>query len=321
MSVFNLFVVSIFWSVLVDVFHNDEAKRLFGIIAAGGTAGALAGPALTALLAGSVPPAVLTVVAAALLEAAVWCVLMLTMGNRDVESSNRPAGRDLRIGGNAFAGLAALVRSRYVFGIVLYMLLFTTTSTFLYLEQARIVSARFPDTATRAQFFAVIDFTVSCLTLLSQTALTAWAIRSFRVPAVLAFLPAVTAVAFAAIAALPSLAVLTGMQTLRRAVDYAFARPAHEVLFTVVDRESKYKAKSAVETFVFRGGDAASSWAYAGLAALGLSFPSIAVLVLPFIAAWVGLALWLGRRQDFMAASVNANGRISGEADSERPPA
>jgi AAA family ATP:ADP antiporter len=181
---------------------------------------------------------------------------------------------------------------------VLYMLLFTTTSTFLYLEQARIGAAKFSDTGARAQFFAVIDFAVSCLTLFLQVALTAKVIRRFGVPIVLALLPLVTAAAFAAVALLPALVVLTVMQAFRRAVDYAFARPGHEVLFTVVDRESKYKAKSAIETFVFRGGDAASSWIYSGLAALGLSFPGVALVTLPFVGAWIGLAIWLGRSQD-----------------------
>jgi ATP:ADP antiporter, AAA family len=298
MSVFNLFVVSIFWSVLVDVFRNDQAKRLFGFIAAGGTVGALVGPGLTAYLAGTMAPAALTVIAAGLLEAAVRCVLSLTNDAHEGRAAGRHALGEMRIGGNAFAGLGLLVRSRYLFGIVLYMLLFTTTSTFLYLEQARIVAAKFSDTGARTQFFAVIDFAVSCLTLFLQVALTARVIRRFGVPIVLALLPLLTAVALAAIAILPTLVVLTFMQAFRRAVDYAFARPGHEVLFTVVDRESKYKAKSAIETFVFRGGDAASSWIYSGLAALGLSFPGVALVTLPFVGAWIGLAIWLGRSQD-----------------------
>src|SRR5262249_35816038 len=250
MSVFNLFVVSIFWSVLVDVFRSEQGRRLFGFIAAGGTAGALAGPALAALLVGPFGPGGLTLVSAALLEGGVQCVRALTNLPGAQHSAEHPGHE--KVGGNAFAGLTLLLRSPYLFGIVLYMLLLTTTATFLYLEQARIVAENFPDTASRTRFFAGIDLAVNALTLLIQLTLTAAAIRRFGIPAVLSLLPLASAVALGALALVPAPAMLAALQATRRASDYALARPAREVLFTVVDREAKYKAKSAIETFIYR---------------------------------------------------------------------
>lgn len=314
MSVFNLFVVAIFWSVLADCFRNEQGRRLFGFIAAGGTAGALVGPALAGSLVTALGPVTLTFVAAALLEAAVQCFRRLVASSSsdpsaplasakdaDEQPWRIPTYRDTRIGGGILAGLSLLVRSRYLFGIVLYMLFYTMTSTFLYFEQARIVAERLPDTASRTQVFAAIDFVVSGLTLVLQVLVTGRFMRRFGVAAALIFLPAVTAVAFVSLAAWPALSVLIAAQGIRRAVDYAIARPGREVLFTVVDREAKYKAKNAIETFIYRGGDAASGWAFTGLAAAGLGLAGFAVLSLPLAALWAALAFWLGRRQDQLA--------------------
>jgi AAA family ATP:ADP antiporter len=303
LSVFNLFVVSVFWSVLVDVFRNEQGRRLFGFIAAGGTLGSLVGPALTAVLVERFGPAALALVAAALLEAAVRCVRVLAASvpreGRDAERA--AAAAQERVGGGAWAGLLLIVRQPYLAGIAVYMLLYTMTSTLLYVEQGRIVATAFADTAARARFFATIDIAVGALTLLSQLILTAPVIQRLGVAFVLATLPLVSAVAFVAVAIWPTLAVLTIAQSVRRAVEFAFAKPGREILFTVVDRESKYKAKNAIDTFVYRGGDAASGWVSAGLVAMGLSFTGIAGIMLPFVAGWLALSLWLGGRQDTAA--------------------
>ncbi len=154
------------------------------------------------------------------------------------------------------------------------------------------------------------------MTLLLQITLTGGIIRWFGVPFALALLPIVTGGAFAAIALWPTLALLAMLQAVRRAVDFAFARPGREILFTVVGRESKYKAKNAIETFVYRGGDAASSWLSAALVALGLGFSGIAMVTLPFVALWLALSVWLGRRQDEQAAQNK--GAMPFEIEAER---
>ena len=299
-SVYNLFVVSIFWSVLADHFSSAQGRRLFGFIAAGGTAGALAGPALAALLAASAGVAWLAVLAALLLELALQCCRRL---QREAPGGDRAVNRAQALGGGVLAGVRLVLHERYLLGIVAYQLLHSFASTFLYMEQGRIVAASLADTAARTQLFATADLAVSCLSLLLQVAVTGNMLRRFGVVAGLALLPIAGMAAFAAIALWPTLLVLVAAQGARRAVDYALARPAREVLFTVVSREAKYKAKSVIETVVYRGGDAASGWLAALAASVGIGFGGIALLWLAPAAGWVALSAWLARRQQAMAAA------------------
>lgn len=295
-SVYNLFVVSIFWSVLADSFSPEQGRRLFGVVAAGGTAGTLAGPALAAALAPLVGAAGMTLIAAALLEAAVAAYARL-IGHRG--GGEHPAAR--AVGGGIWGGLAAIARSPYLAAIVAYMLLHTAAATLIYFEQARIVGASWSDTGLRTRFFAIVDLAVACLTLALQTLVTGRLIGRIGVGGALALLPAAALGAFAALALDPRPLILGAVQVIRRSVDYALSRPAREVLYTVVDREAKYKAKSVVETVVYRGGDAASGWLAAlvagaggGAVAAGAALPAL---------GWAALSLWLGRRQ---AARANA---------------
>lgn len=303
-SVFNLFVISIFWSVLADCFSNAQGRRLFGFIAAGGTAGTFVGPALAATLVTALGPVALTLGAALLLEAALQCFHRLYPrdGQRlahDGAAGAATATGDARpIGGSVLAGLALIARSPYLLGLCGYLLLHTAASTFLYFEQGRIVAGAFADTASRTRFFALVDLGVSTLTLLLQLFVTGRLMKRFGVGTALVLLPIASALAFAAVALSPSVLVLAGAQALRRAFDYAIARPAREVLFTVIGREAKYKAKNAIETVVYRGGDAVSGWISAGLGALGVGFAGLAALAIPLAAVWAVLSLWLARQQE-----------------------
>lgn len=298
-SVFNLFVVSVFWSVMADHFSSEQGKRLFGFIAAGGTAGSLLGPALTALLAGRYGIALLSVMAAALLEAAVQCFarLQAASGHGNAHRRNDTAQR---LGGGIFGGIGLILKDPYLLGIVLYLLLHSLASTLLYFEQGRIVAAGFADTAARAQFFALVDLGVAVLALLLQLFVSARLIRHAGIAVALMLLPLAALAACAALAVWPGVAMLAAVQVLRRAVDYAITRPAREALFTVVSREAKYKAKNVIDTVVYRGGDALSGWMFAGLAAAGLGFAGITAIFAPLTAVWAGLSLWLacgqGRR-------------------------
>ena len=299
-SVYNLFVVSIFWSVLADHFSSAQGRRLFGFIAAGGTAGALAGPALAALLARSAGVAWLAVLAALLLELALRCCRRL---QREAPGGRGAVSREQALGGGILAGMRLVLRERYLLGIVAYMLLHSFASTFLYMEQGRIVAASLADTAARTQLFATADLAVSCLSLLLQMAVTGHVLRRFGVVAGLALLPIAGMAAFAAIALWPTLLVVMAAQAGRRAVDYALARPAREVLFTVVSREAKYKAKNVIETVVYRGGDAVSGWLAALAAPVGIGLGGIALLWLAPAAGWVALSAWLARRHQAMAVT------------------
>ena len=293
LSVFNLFVVSVFWAFMADNWNTARAKRLFGFIAVGGTLGAIVGAGVTALLAAAAGPTNLLLVSVVLLEAAVQCA-------RRLRGSDAPAGAAPDrgpIGGSVFAGIAHVVRSPYLLGICAYMLLYTVAATVLYFQQAEIAASQFDDRAARTQFFASIDLAVNALTVVVQVFLTARVIAWFGVGATLAFLPALFVVGFIGLGTWPTVAVLVAFQVLRRAGNFALARPARETLYTVVSREDKYKAKNLIDTFVYRAGDQVGAWGYAALTATGLGLAGIAFAAAPLAALWVAVAVWLGRAQ------------------------
>ena len=293
LSVFNLFVVSVFWAFMADNWNTARAKRLFGFIAVGGTLGAIVGAGVTALLAAAAGPTNLLLVSVVLLEAAVQCA-------RRFRGSDAPAAAALDqgpIGGGVFAGIAHVARSPYLLGICAYMLLYTVAATVLYFQQAEIAASQFDDRIARTQFFAGIDLAVNVLTVVVQVFLTARVIAWFGVGATLAFLPALFVVGFIGLGTWPTVAVLVAFQVLRRAGNFALARPARETLYTVVSREDKYKAKNLIDTFVYRAGDQVGAWGYAALTATGLGLAGIAFAAAPLAALWVAVAVWLGRAQ------------------------
>lgn len=305
-SIYNLFIVSIFWSVLVDRFSSEQGRRLFGFIAAGGTLGTFIGPLLAATMATRLGPVALTVAAALLLEVAVRCYRALL--SRTQSQSGSRLIEDRRMGGSMLAGITLITRSPYLLGLVLFMLLHTSAATLLYFEQGRIVAGSYADLASRTQFFAVVDLIVSALTLIFQLLLTAPLIRLVGVGGALVALPLATIVAFSAMALAPVPATVALAQGLRRAVEFAIVRPAREVLWTVVSREEKYKAKNVIETLVYRGGDAASGWLSVGLTALGAGFGLVALVIVPFAGLWGWLCLWLARHQEKQVESKKVEG-------------
>jgi AAA family ATP:ADP antiporter len=307
-SIYNLFIVSIFWSVLVDRFSSEQGRRLFGFIAAGGTLGTFIGPLLAATMATHLGPVALTVAAAVLLESAVRCYRALL--SRTASQSGSRWLDERRMGGSMLAGVTLILRSRYLMGLVLFMLLHTSAATLLYFEQGRIVAGSYADVSSRTQFFAVVDLIVSALTLIFQLLLTAPLLRLIGIGGALIALPLATIVAFSAMALAPVPATVALAQGLRRAVEFAIVRPAREVLWTVVSREEKYKAKNVIETLVYRGGDAASGWLSAGLTALGAGFGLVAMVIVPFAGLWGWLCLWLARRQEQRATMNEQSGGI-----------
>jgi AAA family ATP:ADP antiporter len=295
-SVFNLFVISVFWSFMVDLFESGQGKRLFGLIAAGGTAGAITGPLLTALLVAPVGPVNLLPLSALLLTGTVLCIVQLgRWADRELVAASPQSNEPL--GGSILAGLTLIVRSPYLLGIALFMLLFTTLATFVYFEQANIVAQSFTDSAGRTRFFALLDLAVNALTVLTQLLVTSRLLTRLGTAGSLALLPVLSGLGFMLLALTPVLAVLAGFQVLRRAGEYAITRPARELLYTVVDRETKYKAKNALDTVVYRGGDALAGWLFTGLKALGAGLTLIAVIAVPLALVWAVVAYWLGHRQ------------------------
>lgn len=295
LSVFNLFVVSVFWALMVDVFDSGQGKRLFGFLAAGATLGAIAGSAITASLVREVGATTLFFASIVLLEVAVFAVGRLSINPRQ--------GEDAPIGGGVLAGISHTFRSPYLLNVCLFLLLFTVTSTFLYFQQATIARDYFTDRASRTAFFAQVDLLVNVLTLCVQLFFTARILRRFGVALTLGILPLFTMLGFAALAVAPVIAALVAFQVLRRAANFALARPTRELLYTVLPREDKYKAKSFIDTVVYRAGDQVGSWSYLLLSAMGLGIAGVALVAVPLSALWLANSLWLGRRQSKMAAA------------------
>jgi len=295
-SAFNLFVISMFWQLNVDVFSPEQGKRLFGLIAAGATLGAIVGSAVTASLARHVPPMVLLLGAAALLEVAVFSAGRLSRLAQAVAGA-----AEAPIGGGVLAGVTHVVRSPYLLNVGVFLLLFSITSTFLYFQQAAIVGAAFRDRAAQTAFFATIDLLVNVLTLVVQLFLTARIVVLLGVALTLGVLPALTIVGFGALALLPTVMAVAAFQVVRRAADYAVARPARELLYTVASREDRYKAKSLIDTVVYRTGDQVGAWSATLLRAVGLGAPQVSFAAIPLAALWLVNALWLGRRQERLA--------------------
>jgi ATP:ADP antiporter, AAA family len=308
-SVYNLFVVSVFWSFMADLYTNEQAKRLFGFVSAGGTAGALTGPVLAAALARPLGAAPLLLVAAGFLGVAMLCIRQLIASADDRPgAAAQPSAAARPLGGGILEAIPLVLRSPYLLGIALFMLLFTTASTVLYFQQAQIVRDAFATAGERTSVFAAVDFAVNALTLTLQVFLTGRVVRALGIAWTLALVPVLLGAGFLALGLSPFLPVIVAVQVLRRAGDYAITRPAREMLYVVLRRDEKYKAKNFNDTVVYRGGDAVSAWAYAGLRAMGLTLGAIAFVSVPVAALWAWLAYRLGRRQEALAAAAEEEG-------------
>ncbi|HTO13832.1 MAG TPA: MFS transporter [Candidatus Binatia bacterium] len=311
-SAYNLFVVSVFWQLNVDVFSPAQGKRLFGLIAAGATLGAIVGSSVTASLARHVPPMVLLLGAALLLEVAVFCASRLSLRSAALGARPGAEAAEAPIGGGVLAGISHVLRSPYLFNVGIFLLLFSITSTFLYFQQAAIVAGAFKDRAAQTEFFARVDLLVNLLTLTVQLFLTARIVVWLGVALTLGVLPALTIAGFGALALLPTVMAVAAFQVVRRAADYAVARPARELLYTVASREDRYKAKSLIDTVVYRTGDQVGAWSVTLLRALGLGASQVSFAAIPLAALWLVNALWLGRRQERLAAQEAGVAREAG---------
>jgi AAA family ATP:ADP antiporter len=306
LSIYNLFVISIFWQVNVDLFSPEQGKRLFGFIAAGATLGAIVGSATTASLAKAVPATALLVGAAVLLEVAVFAVGRLARLSPALHHRPSEPREERPIGGGVLNGIIHALRNPYLLNISGFILLFSLTSTFLYFQQLGIVSKALSDRGAQTAFFATIDLAVNCLTLGLQLFVTGRIIVLLGVALALALLPALTILGFGALAAMPSLTTIAMVQSIRRAGDYAIARPTREVLYTVLPREDRYKTKSFIDTFIYRFGDQLGAWSTAALRSFGEDAAIVAMVAVPVATLWLANALWLGRREAVLARAEAA---------------
>ncbi len=287
-SIFNLFAVSIFWSFQADVFSSAQGKRLFGFIAAGGTLGAVLGSLITAELSSLIGTANLLLIPLVLLEAALFCARRLELH----AASKRPDSDRSGTGGSLFEGFSATFRSPLLRAIAAYTLCNALLGTTVYFQQAEVVKVAIEEEAARTAFFARLNLWVQLATVLIQVLITARLLKAIGVAAALCILPLIYAIGVGVLGFVPTLAVLAVVDVVRRAGSYAIASPSREVLFTSVARTEKYKAKSFLDTVVFRGGDALAGHAFNALRALGAGGLWMAAIMIPIAGAWA----WIGHK-------------------------
>jgi AAA family ATP:ADP antiporter len=300
-SVVNLFMISVFWSLMVDVFAPPQAARLFALIAAGGSSGAIAGPLLTRALVGRLGVSGLLLLAAAgfvlvilLLQALMREKQHLQVVHAEVQASTL----DHRLEGSAWDGFKVLFSSAYAMNQALFMLLMTWIATIAYFLQTDLITRGYSGIAARAVVLADIDLVVNvCSAAILLFGLGRFITR-WGVTAALVASPVLMALGFVAMALTPTLRVMQAMQVLRRVSQYAIARPSREICFTVVPQESRYKAKNVIDTVAYRFGDVSAAWVQAGLRALGYGGGAVLGLGLIASGAWAAVALALGRRYE-----------------------
>ena len=321
-SVFNLFAITSFWGFMADIWRNHQAKRLFGLIAVGGTFGAILGSLATANVPKSWSVFWLFIVAAVIVEVGVWFVRALdritsARNERPIQST---AVADAPIGGNIITGIGVVFRSPYLIAICIYLLLYTAMSTVMYFEQSHIVGNAIDERVDQTRLFAIINLIVNTLTLLTQAFLVGRIIKTIGVGWTLTLVPLLCIVGFAALGVIqltPDIAdrnvfglsalllVLVVFQIFRQAGNYAIGKPAREVLFTLISREQKYKSKAFIDTAVYRGGDVGFGWIFNTLLnVLGLSLGAIALATAPLAAVWLGVGLVLGWHHNKRAAKA-----------------
>ncbi len=303
-SVLNLFTISVFWSFLLELFRSEQTKRLFGMIASGGTAGALTGPLFTDVAVSRVGNSGILFVGAGLFVLAIVCqraLIIVWKFNAPAVEITADRGRDTAIGGSMWAGVPLALKSPYILGITLFVVLLSTVNTFLYFEQLRLVTDAFSDAAARTRFFARLDWIVQSLTIVCQLFLTGFIASRFGLVALLGMVPIATAIGFAALAVWNTLSVVAVLIVTRRFGEFAFVRPGREMLWSALDKETTYKAKNFVDVPVYRAADAVVAQLDKGLRAVGSGPQTIAILGVVAAAVWAVNGWWLGRQHDAAA--------------------
>lgn len=295
-SVFNLFVISVFWSFMADLWSTEAARRTFGVISAGGSLGAVAGPAAAALLAQALGLSGLLLASAATLALALICIgaLLKISGRRGVlrrDDEDRPKA-------SLWIGVVRVARSPYLLGIAVFVMCYTVLGTLLYFLQVNLVGSTISDATERTRLFAHVDLAVNVLTLVLQLFVTGRLLSRLGATAMLVALPVLSVVGFAALGLWTLLPVLVAFGVLRRSGEFAISKPTRETLFTVVGHDDKYQAKNVIDTVIHRGGDAASSWFAAGLKAAGLGLSGLAWVGVPIAVIWLAVAWALGREHE-----------------------
>jgi len=298
-STFNLLIISVFWSLMADVFSRTQAKRLFGLIAAGGTIGTISAPMFIVLFVNTVGTNTLLLISAAGFLVTAFLVRVVENEKLKLAAVGEDAQRTTlnhKLDGNPFDGFTLLFKSSYLLMIALFILLMTTISTVIYFQLQDVITNQFASRAARAQAFATIDLATNCIAVVIQLFGTGRFISRFGVTAGLLLNPIIMVIAFLTVVFSPVLLVLGSVQVVRRFAEYAIAKPSRDMLFTVVDQQSKYKAKNVIDTVVYRLGDVTSAWLSAAILPFGIAGLAIAGVVVSVI--WFPIAYLLGKRYE-----------------------
>lgn len=325
-SVFNLFTTMVFWALMADRFSLDQGKRFFGLIAVGGTCGAIFGPWLASILAEPLGTAALLLVAVSFLLLAlvmVWLISRVQPAAASRETEDAGASEwaetgQVVIGGSAWQGFRAVVGSRYLLGIAAYIVILAVMATFIYFTRLEMVESLRDGTDERTTLFANIDLITQLATLFMQALITGRLMRRFGVHVTLALLPFTAALGFMGLAVVGSLAALIILEASFKAVQRAIMRPARETLYTVVSREDKYKSKAFIDTFVYRGGDVVGAQVEGLLGRLGMALAGIASVAVPLALVWAALAVWLGRSQQKIASGTHGRRHDGGVTEAKQ---
>ncbi|MCW5559465.1 MAG: MFS transporter, partial [Verrucomicrobiae bacterium] len=292
----------------------EQSKRLYSVISAGGTLGAIFGPWLSSVLAKPLGTSALLLVAAGILFLDVivaWGLTHLLSDQRlPTADHSQKADEKAVIGGNAWGGFQAVVRSRYLLGIAVYIVTLAIVLTFIYFTRLQMVAALGQDLDMRTGVFARLDMITQVTTLVLQLGITGWLMKRFGVSVAMALLPITVLLGFIGLAIVGSLVMVVILDATSKAVQRAIMRPARETLFTILSREDKYKAKAFIDTFVYRGGDVIGAQVEGLLKSLGLGLIALTSLVIPISIGWTLLGIWLGRQQKAKAAEKGSAERV-----------
>jgi AAA family ATP:ADP antiporter len=308
LSVFNLFVVSVFWSFMADIYTREQGRRLFGFITAGGSIGAILGGIATSAYVEAIGFQNLLPISAGLLLIAIFCIRRLRdwVHHEHEDELEVTVESKEPLGGGAFAGITHVFSSRYFGGIVVASIIASLLGTALYMFRADLIETAIPLADERTRFFSNINIWTNVLALVAQMFLVRQVVVRFGIGRSLVLMPIVSVIGFAVLAFEPTLMVVAVLQVVRRGLGFGFSKPTTDMLYSVVTPEEKYKTKNFIDTAVYRGGDVIGTWSIKFMSALGIA--GISLVMLPFAIAWAAVALWLGRDYRRQAKALRMTG-------------
>ncbi len=308
LSVFNLYVVSVFWSFMADIYTREQGRRLFGLLSSGGSFGALLGGTATSVLVVDISFHNLFPIAALLLALAILCIRQLRKWV--VHEGHDQPGRSVEIGrslgGNALAGATHAKRSNYFRAIIIASVIASLLGTALYYFRAELVAASITDVNLQTRFFSNINIASNFLTIIGQMFLVRYIVRRFGIGVALSIMPTLSVLCFVWVAMDPTLLVIAYAEIIRRSTGFAFSKPSTDMLYSVVTPEEKYKTKNFIDTTIYRFGDVIGIWAIRLLITMGMSVVSL--MMVPFALIWTLISLWLGRNYRRRARDLREKG-------------